>query len=236
MQSRSFLYQIIPNNFSRFRVKRFWVRYLSRWCPFAPSNRRSWFPTRQGRLVVSSLSNQWQLYPLYHTCLLTSQIFNSWFYRYAIIPFSFIYPCTSPCYWLVNSQSAPHTRECVVLLRVVISGLLSLDARPTLLSVLTNNQGLVTSFENIKQRLPVLFNVVTKFRDPLPAHVIVQVMWQQSDTPLAQLVDQLSEVGRMFFTIQGHALPTIFSAPRPTNLNWPPTILIYITSLDSTIS
>ena len=103
----------------------------------------------------------------------------------------------------MNSQSAPHTRECVVLLRVVISGLLSLDARPTLFSVFTNNQGLATSFENIKQRLPVLFNAVTKFRDQLPAHVIVQVMWQPSDTPLAQLVDQLSEVGRMFSQSKG---------------------------------
>ena len=91
----------------------------------------------------------------------------------------------------------------MVLLRAALSVVAQLDAQPTLLSVLTDNQGLATSFVHIKPRTPALFHEVAQFRDKVPSYVTVEVTWQPRNTPLAQLADQLSKVGRMFVTTQG---------------------------------
>ena len=104
---------------------------------------------------------------------------------------------------LANSQPASFTRECVTLLRAVTTTLTSLRPGATLISVLTDNQGLAKAFSHIKPRTPALFNAVAEFRSALPPNVQVQVEWQPRDTSLAKLADQLSKVGRMFLTSKG---------------------------------
>ena len=123
---------------------------------------------------------------------------------------------------LLSNQPASYTRECVILLNAVRSVLPSLDSTPTLVSVLTDNQGLATSFAKIKPRTPALFNAVANFRSILPVNVTIKVEWQPRETPLAKLADQLSKVGRMFLTARGRTflqsrlpfLPPVLIDPR----------------------
>ena len=104
---------------------------------------------------------------------------------------------------LPNSQPASFTRECITLLKAVQTILPSLRPEPTLISVLTDNQGLAKAFRRIKPRTPALFTALAKFRSMLPPNVSVEVEWQPRETPLAKLADQLSKVGRMFLTSRG---------------------------------
>ena len=104
-----------------------------------------------------------------------------------------------------RSQPASFTRECVTLLQAVLSTLPKVGTVPTLVSVLTDNQGLAKCFSSIKPRTPALFHAIAKFRSALPSNVKVQVEWHPRDTPLAQLADHLSKVGHMRLTSKGRS-------------------------------
>ena len=130
-----------------------------------------------------------------------------------------------PCFARVRSlglqrgQPVSFTRECVALLDAVSSTFPDLTDDDTLITVLTDNQGLATAFTHIKPRTPALFRAVARFKETLPPHVQVNVEWHSRSTPLAQLADQLSKVGHMFLTDNGISFLR-------KHLGWYPPVLI----------